>query len=242
MLDTGSAKVAGSGERTALFERDGKSFFPAHAPEQLILSFGSPPSGNGKPRAKGSDLNALRNTISSYLFEYIEEFRIATWFVNKLSATEMTVKKAEEIPLVVNVLNRDDGTLHARFGAVRGLEFPVIEHTFLSGAGPAWVNEYHVYALRIATPEEFKQMNRMAAKVNAVIRGLCDRRRLALGSCRLRFGRLNGQIILCDELSPFTCRFLDAGAEDQALDRFQPARDDAAAAIAELCDRFLLKV
>ncbi len=216
-----------------LFEREGKVFFTSDSPDQLIQSFDS--RGNHRSR---NDIAVLRNSISSYLFEYVEEFRIATHFVGKISGTEMSVKKTDPIPIAVKVLNVDDGTLLSRFGLKGSLEFPVIEH--FSSPGNAWVNDYHVYALGLATPEEFKQINRLAAKVNAVIRGLCDRRKLSLADIRLHFGRFKGQVLLCDELSPFTCTFIDM-KNPAERGKYGPESKDAANALAELCDRLMLK-
>jgi phosphoribosylaminoimidazole-succinocarboxamide synthase len=237
------ASAAKQRDRTILFEKQGKAYYQADLPNQLILSFLPPVSAGAKKRPKGGDLAALRNSIASHLFEYVEEYRISTHFVTKHAETEMTVKKTEGIPIVVHVHNIDGGEFRSRFGLTngRGLEFPVLEHYYTAGETTTWVNEYHVYALGLATPEEFKQMNRVASKLNAVIRGLCDRRQLVLADMKLQFGRFQGQVILNDELSPYTCRFLDLSAADNA-DRFLPDRKDATSAFADLCDRLMLKI
>jgi phosphoribosylaminoimidazole-succinocarboxamide synthase len=230
------------GDRAILFESQGKTYYQADTPNQLILSFLPPIQSGTKKRSKGAELAALRNAISSHLFEYVEEYRISTHFLKKHAESEMTVKKTEPIPLVIHVHNIDSGEFRSRFGFTngQGIEFPVLEHYYTAGDISTWVNEYHVYALGLATPEEFKQMNRVASKLNAVIRGLCDRRQLLLADMRLRFGRFQGQVILCDELSPYTCRFLDLAAPDNA-NRFLPDRNDATDTLAELCDRLMVK-
>src|SRR5882762_4241438 len=78
-----------------LFERQGKFFYASDSPGQIIQCFDSP----SKNQTKRNEIAILRNGISSYLFEYVEEFRIASHFVNRLSETEMTVKKTEPIPI-----------------------------------------------------------------------------------------------------------------------------------------------
>ena len=156
----------------------------------------------------------------------------------------MSVKRSEPIPLTVRVFNRGDDGLAERFGVKQGkdLDFPVIEHFYQSnGSAPAWVNEYHVSAFGIATPEEMKQINRISSKVNAVLRGLCDRRQLGLAKMKLEFGRYKGSVILSDELSPVTCQFLDYATEKNQ-DRFSALDDASEESLAELCDRLRLTV
>jgi len=188
---------------------------------------------------------AIRNTISSYLFEYLHGFHIPTHYVSKLSDIEMSVKRSEPILLIFRIFNTANGQLSKRFGLKEGIniEFPIIEHYYqMNNRGSSWVNEYHIYGLGISTPEEFKQMNRIATKVNAVLRGLCDRRTLFLSEVNLTFGRFKGQPILSGELSPLTCHFLDASHEQKnKRDRFAIMHESSQEALVELADRLTLK-
>jgi phosphoribosylaminoimidazole-succinocarboxamide synthase len=190
-------------------------------------------------------LCALRNTISSYLFEYLHGFHIPTHFISKLSETEMSIKNAEAIALIFKIYNTANGQLTKRFNLKEGvnIEFPIIEHYFnLNNRNSSWVNEYHIYGLGISTPEEFKQMNRLATKVNAVLRGLCDRRNLNLSEVNLTFGRFKGQMLLCGELSPLTCHFLDASHDQKnKRDRFTLGQVNTQEALMELADRLMVK-
>jgi len=133
-----------------------------------------------------------------------------------------------------------------RFGmkGLTTLDFPVIEHYYTIGRRlPQWINEYHAYALHLLTPEEYKQINRIASKVNAVLRGLCDRRQLFVANVQLVFGRFKGQIVVGDELSPFTCHFWDVSQKDKSdQDRYLPDRQDAVDMFSELYGRLMLKV
>lgn len=234
------------GTRIQLFDRSGKTYYQTETADFIIQDFNSINSSTVQKLSKKNGLDVLRNTISCYLFEYLEEYRIATHFAKKISTAEMLVKRTESIPLIIKVYNVNDGVLLQRFhrSEKMSLEFPVIEHYYLTGESTTtWVNEYHVYALGIASPEEFKQMNRMSSKANAVIRGLCDRRQLSLAEIQFSFGRSKGQVVLTDELSPATCRFTDRDGKDEVnRNRFDPGQEQAGDAIAELCDRLMLKV
>ncbi len=241
--DEAGPKPAKSGKRDLFCERQGKLFYRTEKPDLLIQEIKSNGVDPSKKKPKTRDLSALRNEISAYLLEYVEGFHIPTYFVSRLSPTEMTVKRSEPIPLTVRVFNRGDDVLAERFGLKEGkeLDVPVIEHFYQSnGSAPAWVNEYHVSAFGIATPEELKQINRISSKVNAVLRGLCDRRQLGLAKLKLEFGRYKGAVILSEELSPLTCQFLDFASAKQ--DRFSLGDVGSAESLAELCDRLRLTV
>jgi phosphoribosylaminoimidazole-succinocarboxamide synthase len=238
--------VGKSANQTLISNRQGKFLYQSDKPDQLIQVFHSNGTENGKKKPKPQDVDILRNQISAYLFEYLEGYHIPTHFIGRLGPAEMIVKWLETIPLAVRIYNNTHPELMARLGYPEAthLEYPVIEHQYSDGKHePTWVNEFHVYALGIATPEEFKQINRIASKVNAVLRGLCDRRSLQLAEVELEFGRFGGQVLLGSELSPMTCRFYDCSVPDPAQrDRFRLTGDNPVPALTELCDRLMLKV
>jgi len=183
--------------------------------QEFIQPHGADGDRNGQSGSQGGRLPLLRNRISSYLFEYLKGFHVSTHFVGAREGVEMLVKFAEPIPLMVKVFNAAEENWPERFGpgATGRMELPVIEHYLVaSGGPPVWVNEYHLYAFNLLKPDEFKQVNRLASKVNAVLRGLSDRRDLFLAGIQLSYGRYNNQVILTGELSNLTCRFEEQAA------------------------------
>jgi phosphoribosylaminoimidazole-succinocarboxamide synthase len=245
LLEDSAVKVARVAKGDLISERNGKHLYHSEKPDLAIQEFASNGTDEGKKRSKSRELDGLRNEISAYLFEYLEGFHIPTHFVSNLSDIRMLVRRTESIPLEVRIYNYSGPALTKRFGMKEGvkLDFPVIEHYYCNGnQTPSWINEYHVYAFGITTAEEFKQINRTAAKINAVLRGLCDRRQLLLADLRLEFGRSKGQIVLSDELSPSTCHFLDLSVEDKnGRDRFLPDQLNALPAFTELRDRLKVR-
>jgi phosphoribosylaminoimidazole-succinocarboxamide synthase len=246
LVDT-AGKGAKFEKREPLYERPGKILYRSEKPDLLIQVYTSTGSSeNGKQHSIARSAHTVRNEISAYLFEYLEGFHIPTHFLNRLSENEMLVRHVETLPLAVQVYNTCNAMLTKRFTLAEGaaLEFPVVEHFYTNGnSTPTWVNEYHLAALGIASPEEFRQINRIASKANAVLRGLCERRQLTLTEMRLEFGRARGQIFLADELSPLTCQFLDMTAGNkQGRERFLYNELNGEAAMVELCDRLKLTV
>ena len=245
-LAEASTKDVRPGKRALLYEGRVKNLYHSDKPEMIIQEFKSNGIIEGRKRTAAQQLAALKNEISSYLFEYLEGFHLPTHFVSKISETEMMVKRLAMIPLVVKIYNMGGGSLTKRLGLKEWepLEFPIIEHYYRSDdTSISWVNEYHAYALGLTTPEEFKQINRLASKINAVLRGLCDRRQLMLADFQLEFGRCEGQIVVGDELSPSTCHFVDTTEENKNdRDRFIAEREGAEEMFAVLRDRLALRV
>jgi phosphoribosylaminoimidazole-succinocarboxamide synthase len=236
------AKLTRASKGQLIGESEGKAIYHSRRPDLVIQEF---TSEGGKKSSRGNDLSALRNEISSYLFGYIEGFHIPTHFVSKFSATSMVVKRTDNIPMTMRIYNTCSGSLMRRLGLRERtpLEFPIIEHFFNAGKKPpTWMNEYHMYALNIVTPEELKQINRLASKVNAVLRGLCDRRKFFVADLQLAFVRFKEQILIGDELSPVTCHFIDLSGEGKRdEDRYSPEQDNAVEMFSELYHRLRVK-
>ena len=235
-------KSVSSERREFIGTRGEKNIYRTEKPECLIQEFSTKSTNGGTAASAGALRNAIRNEISSYLFEYLEGFHIPTHFVSKLSDTEMIIRPAEHVPLEVCIYNVNDKSISERYGLPDGqlLDFPIIEHYFLKKDGSRLLaNEYHFSALGVVSPEEFKQVNRIASKVNAVLRGLCDRRQLTLLSVTLFFGRSHGQMIVVDELSPVTCRITD---RDRGRNHRGAQHEPDEATLMDLRNRLLLKV
>jgi phosphoribosylaminoimidazole-succinocarboxamide synthase len=245
LLDDNTTRIEQSTKREIICERQGKLLYQSDKPDLLIQEFTSSGIGESQELNSTRTLDILRNNISAYLFEYLEGFHIPTHFVAGNSDVEMLIKKTEILPISLKVYNAINGSLMKRFNIKETItsDLPIIEHYYNNGGRTnAWVNEYHIYALSIATPEEFKHINRIASKVNAVLRGLCDRRNLALGDLQLEFGRFKGQITLIDELSPLTCRFLDMSNGNKAKrDKYSIDQEKPEEAFMELSNRLMLK-
>jgi phosphoribosylaminoimidazole-succinocarboxamide synthase len=228
-----------------LFEYQGKLIHKGDKPDVAIQEFRPVNNAADNQSSTINQLAQFRNRISSYLFEYLNGFHIPTHFIARISATEMMVRRTEPIAITVKVHNIINGSLTKRLGIKEtdNIDLPIIEHYLRNGQkNGAWLNEHHAYALGIATTEEFKQINRIVSKANAILKSLCERRQLILGEAQFEFGKSKGQLMLIDELSPLTFYFYDSSIENKSKrDRFQLDRDGAEGAIAQLADRIMLK-
>ncbi|MBA4312049.1 MAG: hypothetical protein C0417_05425 [Chlorobiaceae bacterium] len=234
-----------SENQNILFEHQGKLIQKGDRPDIAVQKFYSNGADKNLQTANTGELDELRNRISSYLFEYLDGFHIPTHFIAKVSATEMMIRRTEPVAITLKVHNLINGSLTKRLGIkeTANIDLPIIEHYFRNGQrNGTWLNEHHIYALGIATPDEFKHINRIAAKANAILKSLCERRQLILADAQFEFGRAKTQIFLADELSPITCHFLDGSIEGKSKrDRFQLDQNDANIVISQLADRIMLK-
>jgi phosphoribosylaminoimidazole-succinocarboxamide synthase len=161
----------------------------------------------------------LAGEISSYLFKYLAGFRIPTHVQERSAGSEAPAKQLTMLPLQVRVHNVAVGEFSRRFGIKEGTELtvPVIEHYYKNpDLGNPLTNDFHIYSLGLATPEQLRTMNRLASKTNVVLKSFFERRELKLINMSLEFGLSGNQLMIGDEISPRTCRFADLQRKDRA--------------------------
>jgi len=71
------------------------------------------------------------------------------------------------------------------------------------------INESQITAIGIASEDEIYEMKESALKINALLSDLFDKAGITLADFKLEFGRTSEGIILCDEISPDSCRLWD---------------------------------
>jgi phosphoribosylaminoimidazole-succinocarboxamide synthase len=213
MSDPGGDLYVRPEKRELFYQGRAKKLYLTDRPEFIIQEFSDHSTlPDGKIKATIKNKGTLNNQISSYLFEYLAGYHIPTHFVQQLSDSEMLVKRLEIIPFDVVVRNTVSGSLSEYYGMKEGIDLPhpIFEHYLRTDHVRApLLNEYHILAMGLATPEELRLINRIASKVNVVLKSFFERRSLKLIDSTLEFGRHNGQVLLGDEISPDSCRFLD---------------------------------
>lgn len=167
----------------------------------------------------------INNAISCKFFKYLESNGIKTHFVDKLSEREMLVRIVDIIPVELVVRNIAAGSLSKRLGWEEGtkLKRPIVEMYYKNDElHDPLLNFEHIQLLELATEEELKYLSETGHKINQLLVKFLDDRSLTLVDFKLEFGRVNGEILLADEISPDTCRYWDkATGEILDKDRFQ---------------------
>ncbi|RCK73946.1 MAG: Phosphoribosylaminoimidazole-succinocarboxamide synthase [Ignavibacteriae bacterium] len=170
------------------------------------------------PKSKADQISALRAEISAYLFDYLSKYQIPTHYIKKLSKNQLNVLKTQAIPVIVRIYNFINSIFKINFMVQEGapLMFPVIENYYLN---PEFhkiiINETHIAGLNIIPLEDFRSINKLALKVNALLRPLFERRNLILSEIELECGRFKNKILVCGELSPVTFKVWNKSAKNK---------------------------
>ncbi|RUM32899.1 MAG: phosphoribosylaminoimidazolesuccinocarboxamide synthase [Aquifex sp.] len=210
-----------------LYEGKAKIVYETQEPDKLILEFKDTASafdGLKKEVIKGKgNLNA---EISSVIFEILESQGIKTHYIKKLSDNEMLVWKAERFPVEVVVRNLAAGSLVKRYGIKEGtpLEPPLVEFFMKSDElHDPMVCINHIKLLNLAPAHLIPEMEKIALKVNDILKKIFTEKGILLVDFKLEFGRLpDGSIAIIDEISPDSMRLWDKSTGEKLdKDRFR---------------------
>lgn len=212
-----------------LYEGKAKKVFATDNPNYCIVDYKDDATAfNGLKKGTIMGKGAINNRVTNFLMKMLEAKGIPTHFVEELSDRETLVKKVSIVPLEVIVRNVAAGSLSKRLGIEEGTELAetVLEFSYKNDdLGDPMINEYHVYAMKLATREEVKTISDMALKINEILKDFFKKLNIDLIDFKLEFGKTaDGTIVLADEISPDTCRFWDSTTKEK-LDKDRFRRD-----------------
>lgn len=211
-----------------LYEGKAKQVFATDHPDELLVYFKDDATAlNGLKKGTIINKGVLNNKISTFFFEMLGQAGIPHHFVKQLSDREMLVKKLTILPVEVVVRNIAAGSLAKRIGWEEGRKMPctIVEMYYKNDdLGDPLINNFHIAALGLATPEQVQQLETMALKINELLTAYLKTKNIELIDFKLEFGTHNGQLLLGDEISPDTCRLWDTVTSEK-LDKDRFRRD-----------------
>lgn len=212
-----------------LYEGKAKKVFKTDDPERYIVDYkDDATANNGLKKGTIMGKGVINNKVTNHLMKMLETKGIPTHFVEEISDRETIVKKVTIVPLEVIVRNIAAGSLSKRLGLPEGTKLgkTVLEYSYKDDAlGDPMINDYHVFSMDLATPEELKTIADYAFKVNEILSAYLKDLNIELIDFKLEFGKLSdGTIVLADEISPDTCRFWDSTTHEK-LDKDRFRRD-----------------
>ena len=228
-----------------LYEGKAKKVFATDDPDCCIVSYKDDATAfNGLKKGTISGKGAINNRVTNYLMKLLEKNGIPTHFVKELNDRETVVKKVKIVPLEVIVRNIAAGSLSKRLGVPEGtkLASTVLEYCYKDDAlGDPLVNDYHIYAMGIATKEELDLIAEYSFKINKLLSDYLKDLNIELIDYKIEFGKTpDGTIILADEISPDTCRFWDSNTGEKLdKDRFRRDLGNVEGAYHEIMKRLL---
>lgn len=211
-----------------LYEGKAKKVFRTEDSRYYVVSYKDDATAfNGEKKGTIVGKGVVNNRMSNMMCQMLEKHGVPTHFVEELNDRETVVKAVEIVPLEVIIRNVAAGSFSKRFGVEEGtvLNNPTLEFCLKDDAlGDPMINDHHILALGLATKEELETISAMTFKINEVLKGYFDEVGVKLIDFKIELGRVDGQIILADEISPDTCRFWDKETNEK-LDKDRFRRD-----------------
>ena len=212
-----------------IYEGKAKKVFKTDEDNQYIVEYKDDATAlNGLKKGTIVNKGIMNNTISSKIFELLEQKGIKTHYIKKLSDREMLVKKVQIVPIEVLVRNYAAGSLSKRYGIPEGtkMDTTILEYCYKNDdLGDPFMNEYHIKAMNLAEDTEVETIAKSAFRINEILIEFMKNINIDLVDFKLEFGRTpEGEIILADEISPDTCRLWDAITHEK-LDKDRFRRD-----------------
>ncbi len=228
-----------------VYEGKAKKVYATDNPQLFIVDYKDDATAfNGEKKGTIQGKGVINNRVTNHLMKLLEKNGIPTHLVEEISDRETIVKKVKIIPLEVIVRNIAAGSLSKRLGLPEGtrLAKTVLEYSYKDDAlGDPMINDYHIFALELATREELDIIAGYSFKVNEVLGAYLKDLNIELIDFKLEFGKTDsGEIILADEISPDTCRFWDSiTGEKLDKDRFRRDLGGEVEAYQEILKRLL---
>jgi phosphoribosylaminoimidazole-succinocarboxamide synthase len=212
--------------------------------ETLVIRYrDSVTAFNGEKKVELAGKGKLNCAISNLIFGYLAKNGIKTHLIEPVDETSVLVKKAQIFMVEVTVRNEVAGSFSKKYGTEEGsaLKNTVVEFSLKSDKlGDPLINESQITALGLATREELAQISALALKINGLLRTLFTWVGITIADFKLEFGKANGEIILCDEISPDSCRLWDMNTGKKLdKDRFRLDLGDVLESYSEVLNRLL---
>lgn len=228
-----------------IYEGKAKKVFATDDANLCIVSYKDDATAfNGEKRGTIVGKGVINNRVTNHLMRLLMKEGIPTHLVEELSDRETLVKRVKIVPLEVIVRNIAAGSLSKRLGLPEGtpMKSTVLEFCYKDDAlGDPMVNEYHIFAMEFATPEELKLISDYSLKINRILSNYLKDLNIELVDFKLEYGKTaDGTIVLADEISPDTCRFWDSVTKKKLdKDRFRRDMGDVEDAYQEILRRLL---
>ena len=196
-----------------LYSGKAKSVYRTENPGELVIKFRDDITAfDGQKKDTLADKGSLNAGVSTFFFGLLEKNGIKTHLIRKIDDTTMLARNLTMIPLEVIVRNIAAGSMVKNFPIVKGapLDPPVIVIDFKDDTRhDPMLNDDLVFALKLATPEELRELKQIALQVNRVLRDYLAGRGIDLVDFKLEFGKKDGHLFVGDEISMDSMRLWD---------------------------------
>jgi len=212
-----------------IYEGKAKQLYTTENDEHIIIHYKDDATAfNGVKKAQIEHKGELNNAISTIIFKHLHKHDIPTHYIETLNDRDQLCHKVTIIPLEVIIRNSIAGSMAKRLDIKEGTlaPRPIYELCYKNDElGDPLINEDHALALNTATEAELAEIKALTLNINQVLIELFDSIDITLVDFKIEFGRkLDGTIVLADEISPDTCRLWDKKTQKK-LDKDRFRRD-----------------
>lgn len=101
------------------------------------------------------------------------------------------------------------------------------------------INDSQITAIGLATQEELDELRAMSKRINELMTELFAKGGVRLVDFKLEFGRTDEGLVLCDEISPDSCRLWDMETNKNSIRTDSAATSAMFSAATEMCSKDL---
>lgn len=196
-----------------LYEGKSKVVYSSEEPGTCIIKYkDTATAGNGVKKEDLPGKGKLNAAISNIIFDYLMKNGVKTHLLKVIDETTVLAKKAEIVMVEVIVRNIAAGSFSKKYGVPEGspLKNTVVEFSYKSDElGDPMINDSQITAIGLATQEELDELRAMSKRINELMTELFAKGGVRLVDFKLEFGRTDEGLVLCDEISPDSCRLWD---------------------------------
>ncbi|MCL2234068.1 MAG: phosphoribosylaminoimidazolesuccinocarboxamide synthase [Firmicutes bacterium] len=196
-----------------LYEGKSKTIYAGDSFDTLVIKYKNTLTAfNGEKSEEKEGKGSLNARTSHLIYNYLSSHGINTHLVKQIDEVSFICRKAEIIPVEIIVRNVAAGSFSKKYGVEEGhsLKSVSLEYSLKSDElGDPMINTSQILALGISTEKELKFLEKEALKINELLKALFLKIGIKLVDFKLEFGRVNDEIILCDEISADSCRLWD---------------------------------
>lgn len=186
-----------------------KTDSPFDSANYQILEFSDVFLINSQKKAKVKDLGHKAANLYSYFFDYLKEYHIPVAFIKKEGSNSLKFVKYEKFAFSIKILNSADKRTAKIFSLKEGtpLELPIFEIHY-GDQKESIISESHLITFNLCNMDDFKMINRMCSKINAVLKSYFERRNYILAEISCTFGKFEGKVFMTGNFSPESLKIL----------------------------------
>ena len=227
-----------------IYSGKAKDLFETETPEVLRAYFrDSATAFNAQKKGEIQNKGKVNATMSTLLFNLLEQDGIKTHFIKQIADNELLIKRVKIIPLEVIVRNIAAGSLCKRLGIKEGkvLKSPIVEFSYKNDelGDPLLTRAYIINALEVADNKTLDIISERTLKINEIFKEFFLNVGIKVVDFKLEYGTdKDSNLLLADELSPDNFRFWDAKTNEKLdKDRFRQDLGNVEGAYQEMLKR-----